>query len=125
MIEHDGALKGMEITDDINKYLDSNEMIENVIQSLMNISNDLTLHEELIKNGLLEVIKKYVHLFRACLKSENSAGEDETVVGIDLEVIPVEPSQLLKCLILMMMNLSSNPCVQEECLQLGMPTLII
>jgi len=75
--------------DDIERFNDANEMIENVIESLLNYSNDLSLHCELINNGIIEVIRKYIELFMGCAKKENSVGEDETVVGIDLDVMPM------------------------------------
>ena len=77
----------------------------------MNISNDSSLHQELINNGLLDVVRKYVDLFSACAKTENKLGEDETVEGIDLDVMPVKALELLKCIIVIAMNLSNSPQV--------------
>ena len=54
---------GEPVQDDIERIQDSNEMIENILFTLSNISNDLGMHEELIMNGMLEVIQKYVELF--------------------------------------------------------------
>jgi len=49
--------------DDIERISDSNEMVENIICTLSNISNDFFLHRELIQNGLIEVIKKFIDMF--------------------------------------------------------------
>jgi hypothetical protein len=46
--------------DDIERNTDSNEMVENIICTLANISNDFELHNELIANGFVEVAKKFV-----------------------------------------------------------------
>ena len=56
----------------------------------MNISNDFTFHKELIKNGVLDVINKYVTQFKSCAKTINGMGVDETVEGMDLDILSVE-----------------------------------
>ena len=91
-MNHESQGNQILITDDIESFDDSNTMLENVIQSLANISTDFALHSEMLNNGILDVIKKFVDQFLQCAKRRNSNGEDETQVGIDLEVIPVEPS---------------------------------
>ena len=77
----------------------------------MNISNDPSVHLELINNGILDVIKKYIELFNSCAKTENKLGEDETIEGIDMDVIPIEALEVLKCVIGMAVNLTGNPLV--------------
>ena len=49
--------------DDIERISDSNEMVENIICTLSNISNDFFLHRELIQNGLVEVIRKFIDMY--------------------------------------------------------------
>lgn len=51
-----------QVQDDIERLPDSNLMVENVIKTLSNISLDHNLHQELISNGLIDVVKKYVQL---------------------------------------------------------------
>ena len=72
----------------------------------MNISNDASIHKELIKNGVLDVINKYVTQFKSSAKTINNMGVDETVEGMDLDVLSVEDVQLIKCLIVVMLNFS-------------------
>lgn len=64
-------------------------MVENIICTLSNISADVTLHQELIANGLLDVVKKFVELYLASAKEENQFGVDEMAEGIDLAVMPI------------------------------------
>ena len=42
--------------DDIERLQNSNQMIENIIFTLSNISNDHNMHQELLNNGIIEVI---------------------------------------------------------------------
>jgi hypothetical protein len=51
------------LVDDVEKCQNDNNMVENVLESLYNYSNDQSLHHELINNGIIEVIRKYVDLF--------------------------------------------------------------
>ena len=48
------------VDDDIEKHEDSNIMVENILYTLSNISNDFNLHQELIHNGIIDVIHKYI-----------------------------------------------------------------
>lgn len=50
------------VIDDVERMSDSNLMVENIIQTLLNISYDKTMHMELLLNDVFEVIKKFLDL---------------------------------------------------------------
>jgi len=74
--------------DDIERQTDSNEMVEEIICTLANISNDFDLHHELIVNGYIEVVKKFVEQFLKTAKVINDSGINELEEGIQLSVMP-------------------------------------
>jgi hypothetical protein len=87
----------------------SNEMVEEIICTLANISGDSVLHQELIQNGFLEVIAKFIKLVLGTAKEMNSIGINEDVEGIELKVMPYGTLNLIKSIALTMRNLSTNP----------------
>jgi hypothetical protein len=52
-------------------------MVENIIYTLRNISFDVSMHQELLQNGYIEVIKKFVDLFLASARQQNDRGINE------------------------------------------------
>ena len=73
--------------DDIEKLENSNEMVENTIQTLKNLTNDFELHHELVTNGLLECVRKYIYVFLSVAKQSNPEGINEVQEGINLLVM--------------------------------------
>ena len=71
-----------EVVDDIERITNNNEMLENVICTLMNVSQDLLMHYELINNGFIEVVKKYIDLFFSISRVEPELGVNEAIDGI-------------------------------------------
>ena len=69
-------------------------MIENIVFTLANISNDQEYHEQLIQNGLLKVIQKYVKIYIE-KKSE----------GIDIKMLSTKSLNLIKAICAIMTNL--------------------
>lgn len=98
-----------ELIDDIERLTDSNEMVEEIISTLANISNDFELHSELILNGILEVIKKYIELYLSSAKLMNDHGINELIEGIKLSVMPTGSLNLMKAIAITIKNISSNP----------------
>ena len=113
------------VLDDIERLSNSNEMVENIICTLSNISRDHTLHQELIHNGLIDVIKGYIRLFLKHAKQENDLGIDETVDGIQLlQTMPTGSVQLIKSLSQILLNISQNPAIQMQCMNHGIIQLM-
>ena len=52
-------------------------------------------------------------------------GVDETVEGMDLDILPVEDVQLIKCLVVVMLNFSSNQDVHQDCVNQGMDYMLV
>ena len=100
------------VLDDIEKLPNSNEMVENIVCSLQNISNDGSLHKELVANGLIDVVRKFIDLFLAQARSQNEAGENEQVEGLNLKVMPTGALGLIKAISVIIMNLSASPHIQ-------------
>jgi hypothetical protein len=74
---------------------------------LYNISCDRYLQKELINNGIMEVIKKYIELFLSHAKERNDDDVDETTEGIELiEVMPMGAVALIKGIAKIIFNLS-------------------
>jgi hypothetical protein len=83
-------------------------MVENIICTLSNISDDFSLHRELISNGLIEVIKKFIDMYLEQAQETNEMGIDETEEGLELNVMPVGALNLIKAITIIIMNISSN-----------------
>lgn len=110
--------------DDIERISDSNEMVENIICTLSNISNDFFLHRELIQNGLIEVIKKFIDMFLEQAQEMNYEGVNEIEEGLELNIMTVGALNLIKAVSIIIMNISSNPDVQADCCQYDLITVI-
>jgi len=108
------------VLDDIERLTDSNELVENTVCTLNNIASDVGLHSELIANGLIDVIRKFVELYLSSAKEENDFGVDETTDGIDLSVMAIGSLQLIKAIASLIMKLSQAPQIQMQCLEMGM-----
>lgn len=94
--------------DDIEKLENSNEMVENTIQTLKNLTNDFELHHELVTNGLLECVHKYIYVFLSVAKQSNPEGINEVQEGIDLLVMSSGALQLMKAISIIILNLTLN-----------------
>lgn len=116
---------GEPVLDDIERLPDSNEMVENIICTLSNISDDDSLHRELISNGLVEVIKKFIDMFLEQAQEVNEMGVNEIQEGLELNVMPVGALNLIKAITIIIMNISSNPDVQGDCLQADIISVIL
>ena len=119
-LQGQSALYGQPVLDDIERLSNCNEMVENIVCTLSNISNDFSLHHELIANGLIDVIRKYIDLFLAEARKGNRYGVDEVVEGIDLAVMPTGALQLIKAIALIISNLSGNSQTSMQCSSLGL-----
>lgn len=96
-------------------------MIENIVQTLDNISSDVSLHSELINNGLIEVIQKFVLLFAAQCQTQNVNGVNEKLEGLNLlKTMPTSALKMIKCIAQIIHNLSLNPGIEQRCVELGM-----
>ena len=84
-------------------------MVENIIYTLSNISNEFGLHYELIQNGVIQVVHKYIQLFLNEAKELNSQGVNEKRDGIPLNVMPTGALNLIKAICILITNLSQNP----------------
>lgn len=58
--------------DDVERLKNANVMVENIVFTLANISADQQQHQELINNGLIEVLQKIVKLFTDCRRERNN-----------------------------------------------------
>lgn len=117
----------LQLPDDIEHLEDSNEMIENVLTSLSNMSEELTLQEELIGNGILEVVRKYLHqcievVSRKQLEEEAAGQQDGTQL---LAVLPSGSLNLMKAISVIMLNFSWEPSTQLLSIENGIPDLIL
>jgi hypothetical protein len=83
-------------------------MVENIIFTLMNISNDDTMHKELLQNGYVDVVKKFVDLMVSSALQNNEDGVNEKEDGIDLKVMPAGSLRLMKAIAITLKNISEN-----------------
>ena len=81
-------------------------MVQNIVCTLSNISNDFSLHLELVQNGIIECAHKYIKLYLDAAKTMNSKGINEKEEGIQLSILPIGSLQLMKAVSLILMNLS-------------------
>lgn len=63
--------------DDIERLQNSNQMLQNIICTLSNITGEMELQHELVQNGILDCVKKFVNLFLDCAQKMNSEGINE------------------------------------------------
>ena len=99
---------GMGVLDDIERVPNSNLMVENTILTLRNISNNFNMHEELLQNGFLEVIKKFLDVFFYAIKSSKEHDVEGEILEIDLESMPLGCVNLMKALMVTILNFSMN-----------------
>ena len=72
-------------------------MIENIVFTLSNISNDHNMHQELLNNGIIEVIQSYVKLFVGIARLENAKGINEFEQGVNiLKILPTGALKMIK-----------------------------
>lgn len=110
----------VEYLDDIEKQDNDNEMMENIVCTLDNLASDVAIHGELLQNGVINVIARFIELFLSSAKEENGMGVNELQEGIDLSVMPIGSLKLIKAVTSLMMKLSQEPQIQMQCLDLGM-----
>lgn len=112
--------------EDVERLQDSNLLVENILHSLSNISKDETLHQELVANGLLEVYRKFVNLLLSSAMNPNPKGVNEEQEGIDLlAVVPSGTLSMMKSIMNSLVNLSTNPAIQGQCLDEGIIDLLL
>ena len=102
--------------DDIEKFDDSNEMVEGIICTLSNVSNDYCMHPELIHNGIIDVVSRFIQIYLEKAKLLNENGVNEMTDGIELSVMPVGALNLIKAITLIIKNLCSNQQVHQKCM---------
>ena len=102
--------------DDIEKFSDSNEMVEGIICTLCNVSNDHEMHPELIQNGIIDVVSRFIQIYMEKAKLLNDQGVNELTDGIELNVMPVGALNLIKAITLIIKNLCSNSQVHAQCI---------
>ena len=83
--------------DDIERIRDENKLVEKLIQTIANISQDLSVHQELIENGLVPLIKKYVVYFSA--KAQPYESE------VDMELFPIIALNVVQSLSIAIVNI--------------------
>lgn len=83
-------------------------MVEEIICTLSNISNDFDMHQELISNGIIDVIHRFINIYMEKSKIINNEGINEMIDGIELKVMPVGALNLIKAITLIMKNICSN-----------------
>ena len=91
-------------------------MVENIIFTLMNISNDDTMHKELLQNGYVDVVKKFVDLMVSSALQNNKDGVSEKEDGIDLKVMPAGSLRLMKAIAITLKNISENQECHSQCM---------
>lgn len=80
-------------------------MVEKLIETIANITNERGIHMELIQNGVVRMIRKYVYLFL-----ERTSFEDEEV---EMQGLPIAALNLAQAIARMVMNICLNsPDVQ-------------
>ena len=94
-------------------------MMENIVSTIDNLASDVSIHGELIQNGVVNVIARFIELFLSSAKEENSMGVNEVREGLDLSVMPTGSLKLIKAVTSLMMKLSQEPQIQMQCLELG------
>jgi hypothetical protein len=99
-------------------------MVENIIFTLMNISNDDTMHKELLQNGYVDVVKKFVDLMVSSALQNNKDGVNEKEDGIDLKVMPAGSLRLMKAIAITLKNISENQECHSQCMQSGLLPLL-
>jgi len=92
--------------DDIEKVEEHNQMIESLVFSIANITNDPRTHFELLQNGLIDIFKKFLKLIMQQAYVENQFGIDETNEGIELSVMPMGTINLIKSISTSILNIS-------------------
>lgn len=110
------------VLDDIERLNDSNIMVENIVFTLKNISNDFNMHVELLANGYIDVIQKFIGIVFSTAKIED--GYDERVEGIQLTVMPLGTNKLVKAIMATILNFSMNVHIHNHCLDYGFVSLI-
>jgi hypothetical protein len=110
--------------DDIEKFTDSNEMVEGIICTLSNVSNDFEMHPKLIHNGIIDVVSRFIQIYMEKAKLLNDKGVNELTDGIELNVMPVGALNLIKAITLIIKNLCSNNQVHAQCISQGMIDLV-
>jgi hypothetical protein len=81
-------------------------VVEKLIKTISNLTQDQSIHQELIENGLVLMIQKYVDL----LVSKALPHEIE----IDMEVFPIIALDLVQSLSEIIVNISQNSCMIKK-----------
>ena len=112
--------------DDVERLNNANMMVENIVFTLANISADQQQHQELINNGLIEVLQKVVKLFTDCRRERNAQGINEFEEGmVVLKVMPTGALKMIKSVSDIINNLTQNTAIQQQCVKNGLPTTIL
>ena len=83
-------------------------MVEKLIKTIANMSCDQSLHNQMIENGIIQMLKMYVQLF---LNQATELEED-----IQMEVFPIICLNLVQSLSKTIMNICQNSwVVQKNC----------
>ena len=105
---------------DIDLQRNNNTLVENLLGTIDNLASDASIHAELVENGVVEVIGRFISMFVSSAKEQNNMGINEVQDGIDLSVMPTGSLKLIKSVASLMMKLSQQPDIQQHCLSLGM-----
>ena len=98
--------------DDVERLKNANMMVENIVFTLANISADQQQHQELIHNGLIEVLQKVVKLFTDCRRERNAQGINEFEEGmVVLKVMPTGALKMIKSVSDIINNLTQNTAI--------------
>ena len=100
-------------------------MIESLVFSIANITNDPRTHYELLQNGLIDIFKKFLKLIMQQAYVENQFGIDETNEGIELSVLPIGTVNLIKSISTSILNISQVPSIQRLAINFGIFDVII
>jgi hypothetical protein len=84
-------------------------MVDEIICTLSNMSSDFAMHKELIHNGIIDVIQRFIQIFLEKSKLVNDQGVNELIDGIELKVMPKGALNLIKAITLIIQNICSNP----------------
>ena len=79
------------------------------------------MHQELLNNGIIEVIQSYVKLFVGIARLENAQGINEFEQGVNiLKILPTGALKMIKSITEIIFQISRNPDMIAPCSRLGL-----
>lgn len=79
------------------------------------------MHQELLNNGIIEVIQSFVKLFDGSARLENAQGINEFEQGVNiLKILPTGALKMIKSITEIIFQISQNPDMIAPCSRRGL-----